>query len=58
MLIHGFSFDKVNKSVMKPIINNKRKSHSDANNYRGIALFLLLLLEKIKPDTQGRAQGL
>ena len=43
MLIHGFSFNELNKSVIKPIIKNKRKCHSDSNNYRGIALSSLLL---------------
>ena len=52
MLIHGFSFNKLNKSVMKPIIKNKKKCHSDSNNYRGIALSSILskLLEYIIID--------
>ena len=43
MLIHGFSLSKLNKSVIKPILKNKRKSQTDSNNYRGIALSSLIL---------------
>ena len=37
MLRHGCSSQNVNKSIIKPIPKNKRKSLSDSNNYRAIS---------------------
>ena len=52
MLIHGFSFDKFNRSVVKLIVKDKKKSKSDSNNYRAISLssIFLKLIEYIIID--------
>ena len=38
MFVHWYSSTSFRKSVILPIVKNKRKSASDSNNYRGIAL--------------------
>ena len=52
---HGISYEKFNKSVIIPIIKDKRKSINDSSNYRAITLssiitklFEYIILEKLE----------
>ena len=49
MFIHGVSSSEINKSMIIPIVKNKRRSASDSDNYRGISLSTVIskLLEII-----------